>query len=973
MRKLIAILLLFISICGFSQNGDGTLRTIDWKTIVKNVVLINDSTYEFEAEPIDLNDKGAIERYIGNYFVDFVGNRYLIIDSTSTTITVLDEYRKNVAPQSDQLGRVYRSVGDGEMDYVGGVDLTVIDELSRWKVQAADNEYWWRKIKSLGPVSYCPISMTVNAGTLNAGTVSDLCEVGGTDVDISEASGANPLTVTFTLSGIERLNSFVFYGNYDGGAGHVVFVEAYNYLTDSWDFIGEFGTSAIKQWYGFTIYQPLSYLNNGNVSVRIKHQDNGIPSHKLILDYVDVNAGGGGGSAFITASSIYFVPYEMITENNVQTAIQQFYDLWVSKDTSFTNELDSFFIKNQNKFVFNGDTISIDTANIPFLKEFVENNSGSSIETDPIYTADSALIKLRLNNIEKDTALWNEAYAHIALDRDTSPTNELQTLSWNGATGEISIISDDAVQTIDIDGRYLQTEVDGSVTNELITSVTFSDDTLRIVEAGVTHAVKIEAGGDFGNAINAYSNKFAITTSPIVVNWPVDFNNENYYLSVNAYYLDTIAGKQIRNEHAIYNFSKTVSGFSFELDKIAGFVEYFAADTTNLYPIEFDNYVSQADSTVLYVTPSQLNDSLANVSVDLSGYVQFSDTTSVIETKANAAATYQTKLTNPVTGTGTSNYLPKFTGASTLGNSLVSENFNTVYINANISSIVSSGYFINGYYLGGFKYYENGYLNAIYQTSNGNLLFDTSTENTSGANADAFPITRMTINNSGNISIGTSANSYKLDVNGDINIASGSNYKINGTNIASLWGAISVEQRTNSAAIKTSTDSVFIKGGENVTISVTGDTVFVAATGGGSSTFSGVAAKNSTSMRLVQNLNWNTEIYDTDNYHSTSSNTERFYAPSDGYYHISATVNNSFNYDKSISLTIRINNNPTDFTTQYNHYHYDGEGSGYYTAYIPISISGIVLLSTGDYISIYCSGSDINISGNVNSFYMYKL
>jgi hypothetical protein len=41
----------------------------------------------------------------------------------------------------------------------------------------------------------------------------------------------------------------------------------------------------------------------------------------------------------------------------------------------------------------------------------------------------------------------------------------------------------------------------------------------------------------------------------------------------------------------------------------------------------------------------------------------------------------QNALTNPVTGTGTTNYLPKFTGASTIGNSLVFDNGSSVGIN----------------------------------------------------------------------------------------------------------------------------------------------------------------------------------------------------------------------------------------------------------------------------------------------------
>jgi hypothetical protein len=41
----------------------------------------------------------------------------------------------------------------------------------------------------------------------------------------------------------------------------------------------------------------------------------------------------------------------------------------------------------------------------------------------------------------------------------------------------------------------------------------------------------------------------------------------------------------------------------------------------------------------------------------------------------------QNALTNPVTGTGTTNYLPKFTGASTIGDSIISESTSTIAIN----------------------------------------------------------------------------------------------------------------------------------------------------------------------------------------------------------------------------------------------------------------------------------------------------
>jgi hypothetical protein len=81
------------------------------------------------------------------------------------------------------------------------------------------------------------------------------------------------------------------------------------------------------------------------------------------------------------------------------------------------------------------------------------------------------------------------------------------------------------------------------------------------------------------------------------------------------------------------------------------------------------------------------------------GFVKISGTTisydnSTYLTTASASSTYQTILTNPVTGTGTTNYLPKFTGASTIGNSIVQDDATTVtvggqlYVNRNDSNVI---------------------------------------------------------------------------------------------------------------------------------------------------------------------------------------------------------------------------------------------------------------------------------------------
>jgi len=132
--------------------------------------------------------------------------------------------------------------------------------------------------------------------------------------------------------------------------------------------------------------------------------------------------------------------------------------------------------------------------------------------------------------------------------------------------------------------------------------------------------------------------------------------------------------------------------------------------------------------------------------------------TSSIQTQLNGK---QNALTNPVTGTGTTNTLPKFTGSTTIGNSQIFDNgnggiligktsslFGTVNrMSLEISGVVDSlisfftGTTLNGYLFhngtnmellnnrnGSLIFYTNGNPNATL-TSGGNLLVGTTTDN----------------------------------------------------------------------------------------------------------------------------------------------------------------------------------------------------------------------------------------------------
>lgn len=191
-------------------------------------------------------------------------------------------------------------------------------------------------VDAVSQASFYAGTMTVNYGTLDTGVVTDLQAVGGTDVNISEATGANPLQVTFDFTGITRLNSFVFYGRYSGGAAHQVYVEIYNTGTTNWDLLAIIGHSDAKIWHGIPIYNTTAYINAGAVSVRFRHIGTGINTHDLILDYVELNYGGAGGQTNLTASEILFVAGGNISATNVYSAIAELDSEKTAKDGSIS-------------------------------------------------------------------------------------------------------------------------------------------------------------------------------------------------------------------------------------------------------------------------------------------------------------------------------------------------------------------------------------------------------------------------------------------------------------------------------------------------------------------------------------------------------------------------------------------------------------------------------------------------------------
>jgi hypothetical protein len=177
----------------------------------------------------------------------------------------------------------------------------------------------------------------------------------------------------------------------------------------------------------------------------------------------------------------------------------------------------------------------------------------------------------------------------------------------------------------------------------------------------------------------------------------------------------------------------------------------------------------------------------------------------------------QNALTNPVTGTGTTNYLPKFTGSTTIGNSnLINDASGNVGLGVTPSAWVSAfkaiqilnqasisaeadliAISVNAFYDTSWKYIANGVATNYYQ-NNGNHVWRNSISGTAG-NAIIFT-QAMTLTAAGRLLINTPTEStFQLDVNGTFRANSGE--FLNGGQEGSLGSVVRISTtNTNSSS-----------------------------------------------------------------------------------------------------------------------------------------------------------------------------
>lgn len=200
------------------------------------------------------------------------------------------------------------------------------------------------------------------------------------------------------------------------------------------------------------------------------------------------------------------------------------------------------------------------------------------------------------------------------------------------------------------------------------------------------------------------------------------------------------------------------------------------------------------------VAPIQYNNSTGAISITQANASQSGFLSS---TDWNTFNNKQNALTNPVTGTGTTNYLPKFTGTSTIGNSNLINDANgnlglgvtpSAWVGATglqvqyatvegRSSIPSfAEYTANSYSESGVRKYITSDFASRYTQFQSNHFWFTSPSGTAG-NAITFT-QAMTLTSGGNLLVGTTTdNGARLQVSGDGYFSSSSGFnRVRSTN-----------------------------------------------------------------------------------------------------------------------------------------------------------------------------------------------
>ena len=132
-------------------------------------------------------------------------------------------------------------------------------------------------------------SLIINlSGVVDAGNLASIQTLDdGDSYNVSEVGGANPLTIIINYTGVTDFNSLILRIWYSAGtSSHQIAVGFYDYDSNTYE--EEYGMITTMSEFEnkkIDVLDSADHVNGGNVSLRLRHIQNGITNHDLFIDY----------------------------------------------------------------------------------------------------------------------------------------------------------------------------------------------------------------------------------------------------------------------------------------------------------------------------------------------------------------------------------------------------------------------------------------------------------------------------------------------------------------------------------------------------------------------------------------------------------------------------------------------------------------------------------------------------------------
>lgn len=190
-------------------------------------------------------------------------------------------------------------------------------------------------------------------------------------------------------------------------------------------------------------------------------------------------------------------------------------------DQSATNEIQNLSLSGQSLGISSGTGVTLPVVGItagsgitatPVAGVYTVTNTGDLSNTNEIQQIDTFAIVS--NVLRASLSSDNVPFKSVSLLPYLDNTDN-QNLSWNAGTGALSISGGTGAN---LDGRYITTEVDGSVWNEGALSVTAGTGTTSVIHSNTSGSTDVTINAGSGLSISETGSSITLAnTSPNVV------------------------------------------------------------------------------------------------------------------------------------------------------------------------------------------------------------------------------------------------------------------------------------------------------------------------------------------------------------------------------------------------------------------------------------------------------------------------